>query len=663
MNASSSADWQDGNMRHLVARLAVVRHRLTAAASARASGRGADVQEDGQLDVLERTAADVGGALETPSALDRACRGFTLSTFERDVLLMCAGAELDPEFGALCAAASARRGTVAPTFGLAVAALAKPHWSALTPEGPLRRWRLVEPTPGETLLSSPLRIDERVLHYLLGASYVDERLQHSIEEVRASETLPASYGALVDRITALWSRPAARKPAIHLAGDARSGRRLVAAAVSSLLGARLYALRTSDVPGNGAERTLFTRLWERELVLERNVLLLEADDADDASALRPARTFVATLDAPVFVSADGWLPAAARALVRIDVNRPAAEEQRALWEAALGPAASRLNGQLDEVTTQFHLDADTIETAAAAVRAGGASLDPAAVAPALWSACRVQARAPMNNLAERIECRAGWDDLVIPDEQMQTLHDIVAHVRQRLKVYESWGFASRDSRGLGTTALFVGPSGTGKTLAAEVLAGALRLDLFKIDLSQVVSKYIGETEKNLRAVFAAAERSGAMLLFDEADALFGARAEVRDGHDRYANIEVSYLLQRMEAYAGLAVLTTNQRNALDPAFMRRLRFVVSFPFPDAPQRARIWQRMFPANTPTDGIDVQKLARLALAGGNIRNIALNAAFVAADLGEPIRMSHLLRTARNECAKLERPLAAAEVAGWL
>jgi SpoVK/Ycf46/Vps4 family AAA+-type ATPase len=245
------------------------------------------------------------------------------------------------------------------------------------------------------------------------------------------------------------------------------------------------------------------------------------------------------------------------------------------------------------------------------------------------------------------------------------LREIAAHVRQRATVYETWGFAAKSclrANGLGISALFAGASGTGKTLAAEVLAHELRLDLYRIDLSSVVSKYIGETEKNLRRVFDAAEEGGAILLFDEADALFGKRSEVKDSHDRYANIEVSYLLQRMEAYRGLAILTTNLKSALDSAFLRRIRFVVQFPFPDATQRAEIWRRIFPHATPTDTLDLGTLARLSVAGGNIRNIALNAAFLAADEGHPVRMAQLLRAARTEYAKLEKPLTETETAGW-
>jgi len=273
------------------------------------------------------------------------------------------------------------------------------------------------------------------------------------------------------------------------------------------------------------------------------------------------------------------------------------------------------------------------------------------------------ARPRLDDLAQRIESTATWEDLVLPEQQRQTLKDIRAHVQQRAKVYQDWGFAGKGGRGLGTSALFSGASGTGKTMAAEVLAQELHLDLYRIDLSAVVSKYIGETEKNLRRIFDAAETGGAILLFDEADALFGKRTEVKDSHDRHANVEVSYLLQRMEAYQGLAILTTNLKGSLDQAFLRRIRFVVSFPFPDATGRAEIWQRIFPSLTPTEGLDVNKLAKLNAAGGNIRNIGLNAAFLAADAGEPVMMKHILQATRREYVKMEKTLTDVEIRGWV
>ena len=266
-------------------------------------------------------------------------------------------------------------------------------------------------------------------------------------------------------------------------------------------------------------------------------------------------------------------------------------------------------------------------------------------------------------MARRIETKATWDDLILPEKQLKTLQEIAAQFRQQAKVIQEWGFSRKNSRGLGMTSLFSGPSGTGKTTAAEVLAREFNLDLYRIDLSSVVSKYIGETEKNLRRIFDAAESGSAVLLFDEADALFGKRTEVKDSRDRHANVEVSYLLQRMEAYQGLAILTTNLKKALDQAFLRRIRFIVSFPFPNNQARGEIWARIFPAETPTQGLDPKKLASLSLSGGNIANIALNAAFLAADSGEPVMMKHILAASRSECAKIEKPWVESEVRGWV
>ena len=271
----------------------------------------------------------------------------------------------------------------------------------------------------------------------------------------------------------------------------------------------------------------------------------------------------------------------------------------------------------------------------------------------MWTALRRAARGGLDTLARRIDAPTTLDDLVLPRAQTTQLREIVRHLQQRERVLHDWGFAQASSRGLGLCALFAGESGTGKTLAAEAIANAAGLDLYAIDLASVVSKYIGETEKNLARLFDAAEASGAVLLFDEADALFGKRSEVKDSHDRYANIEVAYLLQRIESYRGLAVLTTNLKSALDRAFLRRIRFVVQFPFPDATARAAIWRHQWPEQAPVDELDLAALARLNLSGGNIRSVALNAAFRAADAGGRITQAVVLDAAHAELAKLERP----------
>ena len=314
---------------------------------------------------------------------------------------------------------------------------------------------------------------------------------------------------------------------------------------------------------------------------------------------------------------------------------------------------------IDTLIAQFNLSPVAIRSAA---HHSDRAQPDHSLASVLWEACRTEARPRLEGLAQRIETAATWDDLVLPEKEREQMRHISLHVRRRTRVYENWGFADRSSRGLGISVLFAGASGTGKTTAAEVLAHELHLDLFRIDLSQIISKYIGETEKNLSRVFDAADQGAAVLLFDEADAIFGKRTEVKDSHDRYANCEVSYLLQRMEAYRGLAILTTNRKSSLDPAFLRRLRFVVEFPFPEAAQRAEIWRRVFPGRTPVEGLNIDQLARLRVAGGNIHNIAMGAAFLAADADEPVRMEHLLAATRAEFAKLEIPLNDTEVARW-
>jgi hypothetical protein len=432
-----------------------------------------------------------------------------------------------------------------------------------------------------------------------------------------------------------------------------------------------------------ADLELFIRLWEREAVLAPSALLLEYDDTEttDAQGEAALRRLVDTLRTPLLISAPERHRPVRRRLLSFDVPATTPTEQVNIWKEALGPSALALDGKVETLVSQFTLSSGDIHAAASQALQLNARVPDVTQAPgsvgrdssgrdstnqlaaALWDACRRQVRPRLEGLAQRLEPSATWDDLVLPSAQEQLLHQIALHIRQRSKVYHTWGFASKGSRGLGISALFAGPSGTGKTMAGEVLANELRLDLYRIDLSQVVSKYIGETEKNLRRVFDAAEGGAAILLFDEADALFGKRSEVKDSHDRYANIEVGYLLQRMEAYRGLAILTTNRKEALDTAFLRRIRFVVEFPFPESAQRMEIWRRVFPRATPTEGLRIDRLARLGAAGGNIYNIAMGAAFLAADAGEPVRMSHLLSAARNEFTKIERPLTDAETAGWV
>jgi AAA+ superfamily predicted ATPase len=642
MNATNPNDaWVHANQHLLVTEFARIRARLAGDDTAAAA--------DG---VHEARAA-----MPEPSAIDRLTDYFGLSTFERDVVLLCAGVEMDSNLASLCAVRQDSTQRPQATFGLALATLEEPHWSALSPVRPLRRWRLAETADDTSPANARLRLDERVLHFLAGINYLDTRLQPLLRVYGDAAAMTDTHGDTVDTVLEFLRERQASLPVVHLQGDDRDGQADIAARIAATLGLQLHVLRAEDIPADANERDAFAVLWQREAALLSSALLVEC--SDHAHAVGVTR-LAERLGGLLFVASREPLESQGDSL-RFTVDRPGARDQRWLWEAALGPAARKLNGSLDGVASQYRLSAQTILSTGASIRTAITSSD--APDEVLWRACRTLGRRHLDELAQRIEPASRWDELVLPEHQKAILRQVASYVRNRLKVCEDWGFAGKNTRGLGLSTLFAGESGTGKTMAAEVLANELNLDLYRIDLSSVVSKYIGETEKNLRKVFDAAESSGAILLFDEADALFGKRSEVKDSHDRYANIEVSYLLQRMEAYTGLAILTTNQKAALDPAFQRRLRFVVQFAFPDAAQREAIWRSIFPAATPTDGLNYGRLAQLQVAGGNIHNIALNAAYLAAEAGEPVSMAHLLRAAHSESAKRERPLNEAEIRGWV
>ena len=607
--AEHGSNWVAANQRLLMAELGALGRSLRAE-----SGNAGARTDDGSTG--ESTALrEAREAMPAPSALDALCGACGLSDFERRILLLCAGVELDGKFGAQCAAAPGSAGNPWPSFGLALAAFPGAHWDALAPGRPLRYWRLVEITGNGPLVTNALRIDERVLFHLTGVPALDERLAGLVQPLREPAGLPVSQRPLLQRLAGAWeaaSHPGQRPPVLQLCGADPGAKRDLAAHLAKGLRMAVFSLTAASLPPHLGELEMLQRLWEREAMLGDAALLLECDRLEASDAPREAAVdrWIELTRGPLLVSSREPRRQAERAMLTVDIGRPTAAEQRLAWQQALGLTAADgvVHGQLDRVVSQFDFSIASVHAAAGRL-AGGGERPAAALAPAVWEACRFHARAKMEGLALRIESGATWKDIVLPEPLLETLREISVQVRHRAKVYEDWGFAGQSARGLGLGALFCGPSGTGKTLAAEVLANDLQLDLYRIDLSAVVSKYIGETEKNLRRVFDAAEEGGAILFFDEADALFGKRSEVKDSHDRYANIEVSYLLQRMEAYRGLAILATNLKDALDPAFLRRLRFVVQFPFPDQAHRAEIWRRIFPAQTPTERLEAVTLARL------------------------------------------------------
>jgi len=604
------------------------------------------------------------------SALGSLCRRFGLAPFERDVLLLCAGMEMDSSWGSLCAEAAGDRQLAYPSFHLALTLLENPNWGAIAPQAPLRRWRLIELGTGNSLTSSQLRLDERILHYLLGTQHLDERLLAASVSVPQSGPLVPSHQEIAQSLSELWqlSRKQGKTAAVvQLCGREMSGQRAIASAACDALGWNLYSISAAMLPTDLGQLSLLAGLCEREYYLSNTTWALDCTETDDSRPERESAIarFIETCETPLVLLARDRRRQRQRPLITFEIRPPTSSEQRLLWQNGLTATASDCNGQIETLVSCFNLSSAAIQATCAQFQSqqlAGAK-ESTSGRDRLWDLCRVQARPRLDELAQRLEASATWEDLVLPARERDVLQEIASHVRQRLQVYEQWGFAGKSKRGLGISALFAGASGTGKTMAAELVAAELRLDIYRIDLSSVVSKYIGETEKNLCRLFDAAESGGVILLFDEADALFGKRSEVKDSHDRHANIEVSYLLQRMEAYRGLAILTTNLKSALDQAFLRRIRFVVNFPFPDVRQRVEIWQRIFPPQTPTKGLDWKKLAKLNVAGGNIRNIALNAAFIAADAGESVQMKHVLQSARSEYLKIEQILTDAEIKHWV
>jgi hypothetical protein len=597
--------------------------------------------------------ADGGTAasMAPPPALLALAQRLGLSNFERNVLLLCAAMELDTSIAGLCAQAQGDALRPYPTFALALTLFDEAAWDALSPERPLRYWRLIEITqPGATPLTvSPLRADEGVVNFLKGVTYIDDRLDPLLMPLAEPQEPPQSQRAAAESVVRqLNAMPkGAATPTVQLLGTDVASKQIVAGLVCQVLGLRGYRLDGSLLPAAPGDLEALARLYRRQCLLLPIALFLDTETGESGPAGAVDR-LLSRLSGVVFLATRNLWPGTAHAPIAVEVAKPTAIEQRAIWAEALGAAAEPTATSL---AAQFNMNAATIREMAEREVAND---DPATLRDRLWDACRVLSRPRLDTLAHRLVPRARWGDIVMPPNEAALLHRIANQVAWRGVVYRDWGFAERMTRGLGISVLFAGATGTGKTMAAEVLANHLRLDLFRIDLSAVVSKWLGETEANLRRLFDAAEDGGAILFFDEADALFGKRTEVKDSHDRYANIEVNYLLQRMESYSGLAILATNMKSALDQAFLRRLRIVLDFPFPGVAERKAMWQKAFPAGTPTAELDYNRLARINVTGGHIAVIAVNAAFQAAEQGGRVTMPIIFNAARLELRKLARPI---------
>ena len=611
--------------------------------------------------------------------LERLAALFSLSPFEVDALLVCLAPEIDLRYERLYAYLQNDVTRKRPSVDLVLALLCSSFQDALTarryfaPNSPLLYWHLVlllEDPPGKKapLLARHLKVDERIVDYLLDSDELDAQLMPFAQMARpraASE--PVLDLGIQDRLLRLAQNHGQEGLIFLFQGSHGTGKRTMAKALCQELGSRLLVvdlarLVEGDLPPEIALRLAFREalLQDAALYWENFDALLEKDKGYwlemllQESGRRPGLTFLA--------GERVWEPAGTPyqvPVIPVEFSVPSYKTRERLWALYLNRHAPGLPQPMGSETdcsalaNKFRFPGGQIRDAVITARnLALARGQEHLTMDDLYAACRLHSNQGLQHLACKIHPHHTWDDIVLPPDQMAQLREIVNYVKHRPLVYRDWGFDRKLSLSKGLNALFTGPPGTGKTMAAEIIAGDLGLDLYKIDLSMVVSKYIGETEKNLNRIFREAETSNSILFFDEADALFGKRSEVRDSHDRYANIEIAYLLQKMEEYQGIVILATNLHQNLDQAFMRRMHFVVEFPFPEEEYRRRIWEITFPPEAPrAHDIDLDFLARkFKLAGGNIRNIILSAAFLAAEDGRMITMEHLIRATRREFQKM-------------
>lgn len=604
--------------------------------------------------------------LPEESLLARLISAFHLTDLDAFILLLCLAPELDRRYERLYAYLQDDVSERRPTVNLMMNLLGTDAgerfavWERLATNKPLRQYRLLETESRpqqSSLLSQVLKVDHRIVAYLLGDFHPDDRLKYTVRLVSAdtpvtTTNLDAVYRALPEA------------PMVYMQGRGGMGESETAAALCAPLGMPLVQM---DLPALSALEMGFDLAWRlalREGYLNRGAVLLDGwESCLNDHSQPPLALWQALLDYPfpVFLRGkDDWEPTDAhrtRRLLRLVFTIPAYQERREAWEQLLGAHGTVADSEaLHELANKFSFTRSQIARSVQSAADRAASRGEGVNRADLYAGAQAHASLRLGHLAQRITPRYTWEHLVLPPDPLTQLGELASRIQFAHVVKDDWGFGKKGSGGRGVSALFAGESGTGKTLAAEVIAGDLGLVMYRIDLSSVVSKYIGETEKNLNSIFSEAQSGNAILFFDEADALFGKRSEVRDAHDRYANIEVAYLLQQIEDYDGLVVLATNFRQNIDEAFTRRLDFLIDFPFPDEPYRQQIWAAHFPTNAPLSAeVNLAEVAaRYRLAGGNIRNAALAAAYLAAADGQVITPAHIRSAIRREHQKMGRLL---------
>lgn len=619
-----------------------------------------------------------GLVTEVPQ-LGRIIDAFRLESFDAAVVLVALAPEIDLRYERIFAFLQDDVTRKRPSVDLLLNVLTENAPQKLArrarfgTDSPLIHNGILQLLPDPTQTSPPLlahyvKLDNQYVRLLTGEAGMDLRLSDCC---RLSQPGRAAASEVDGSIAGLARRTTESGEPLRLYfhGPRGGGPIRTAESLAAAIGAPLVAADLERVAGTSADFSATVKLILREAWLRDAVVLFEGLDAvrkeDRSGDFRVFMEAVAAFSGiAILAGAQPWTPMGppVKGVVVVPFTVPPFAKRREHWRGALDEGGLKLSkDELTVLAARYALThdqiADAVATASnqALLRAESAGLDE------LMAAARAQSGQDLARLARKIDPLYTKEDIVLPEDSLEQLREICSRVGGRQRVLTEWGFDGKLSTGRGINALFSGPSGTGKTMAAEIIANELGLDLYRIDLSSVVSKYIGETEKNLEKIFSTAEHANAILLFDEADALFGKRSEVRDSHDRYANTEISYLLQRMEQYEGISILATNLRGNLDDAFVRRLAFTVHFPFPDEQSRRKIWERIWPKQTPLAAdVDPRVLAeQYKLSGGNIRNVALAAAFLAAETGGPVTMAHVIHATRREYQKLGKQISEAEL----
>lgn len=649
----------------------------------------AEAVEQVERSIAARTEASLRA--NVPLSLLNLAGLFQLAPFDLDVLLVCLAPELDVKYEKLYAYlqndVTRKRPSVDLVLNLFCRSLDEKvkARSRLTNEAPLLRHDLLVFTSEphheqQTLLSRFMKLDERIFNFILGIEAADEQLSAFTRRIRHPRVtleellLPVE---LKERLAAFLRRSEREQRAglpsgehvLFFEGASGVGKKFAAEALCQHAGTELLiADATLMLATPALVESRMTRLFREARLVGAAVYLDHAEALLDeneqaANARRALLTSVVGSDLTTFIGStracDEQLNFNSDRVIKISLPTPEFAERRQLWWTLLDDSeARRAPGmEIDGLAARFKFTAGRIRQAILDAKHQALLRAPEQAeisSDDLYRAARAQSGQKLSTLARKITPLYTWEDIILPGERLAHLKEVCAHAVHHQRVFGEWGFNLKISRGKGLSVLFVGESGTGKTMAAEIIAGELKLDVYKIDLSCLVSKYIGETEKNLSKIFAEAEQSNAVLFFDEADAIFGKRSEVKDAHDRYANIEVNYLLQRIEDYEGTVILASNFQKNIDEAFTRRIRFIIEFPFPEADDRRRIWQHMFPPHVPlAPDLDWDFLARkMRLTGGNIKNIALNAAFLAANDSGLVGMKQIIYAIKREFQKTGR-----------